>query len=88
MSNSAEVQTPDTVADQVQRTRKASRTLARLSADQRNNILLQAADLLEARAEEILQANQQDWATMEAELARDKSITQRDGAFDQCSLIR
>jgi glutamate-5-semialdehyde dehydrogenase len=71
MSNVAEAKSLETVADQVQRTRVASRTLARLSAEQRNNILLKAADLLEAREAEILSANQQDCAALEATLERE-----------------
>jgi glutamate-5-semialdehyde dehydrogenase len=73
MSNVAEAKTPGTTADQVQRTRAASRILARLSADQRNKILLTAADLLEAREAEILSANQQDCAALEQEILQNKS---------------
>jgi glutamate-5-semialdehyde dehydrogenase len=69
MSNAAmEAKTFTAVADQVQRTRTASRTLARLSADQRNSILLTAADLLEAHEAEILSANQQDCQSLESEI--------------------
>lgn len=71
MSNVAEAKTVEAVAAQVQRTRTASRTLARLSADQRNQILLKAADLLEAREVEILKANQQDCAALEATLEQE-----------------
>jgi glutamate-5-semialdehyde dehydrogenase len=73
MSNVAEAKTPVTIAEQVQRTRKSSRTLARLSAEQRNKILLTAADLLEARAAEILNANQQDCLALEQEIVQNKS---------------
>jgi glutamate-5-semialdehyde dehydrogenase len=73
MSNVAEAKTVEDVAAQVQRTRAASRTLARLSADQRNQILLKAADLLEARAAEILKANQQDCTALEQEIQQNKS---------------
>lgn len=80
MSNIAEATTPVTIAEQVQRTRKAARTLARLSAGQRNKILLAAADLLEVREAEILKANQQDCAVLEAaqerEIAASKSSVQ------------
>lgn len=74
MSNVAEAKMPDAVADQVRLARKASRILARLSAEQRNSILLKAADLLETRSAEILKANQQDCAAMEAELEHNKSV--------------
>jgi glutamate-5-semialdehyde dehydrogenase len=73
MSNVAEAKTPDAIAEQVQRTRKASRMLARLSAEQRNSILFKAADLLETCAEEILQANQQDCSALEQEIQQNKS---------------
>jgi glutamate-5-semialdehyde dehydrogenase len=76
MSNVAEAKTVEAVAAQVQRTRAASRTLARLPADQRNSILLKAADLLEAREAEILKANQQDCQALEQEIQQDKSSAQ------------
>jgi glutamate-5-semialdehyde dehydrogenase len=76
MSNVVEAKSLETVADQVQRTRTASRTLARLSAEQRNNILLKAADLLEAREAEILNANQQDCAALEQEIVEGNSSAQ------------
>jgi glutamate-5-semialdehyde dehydrogenase len=69
MPNAVEAKTFASIADQVQRTRTASRTLARLSAEQRNSILLTAADLLEAHEAEILSANQQDCQSLEAEIA-------------------
>ena len=46
--------------EQAQQTRRAARALARLSGEQRNRILLAAADLIEARCTEILAANQAD----------------------------
>ncbi len=67
-SNTAEGKTFATVAAQVKLTRTASRTLARLSARQRNNILLAAADLLETREAEILNANQRDCQSLEQEI--------------------
>ena len=67
-SKAAEAKTFATIAAQVKLTRTASRTLARLSAEQRNNILLAAADLLEAREAEILNANQQDCQSLEREI--------------------
>jgi glutamate-5-semialdehyde dehydrogenase len=65
MSNVSQAPKPETVSAQVQRTRRAARELARLSTAQRNQILLAAADLLEARAAEILKANQQDCEFLE-----------------------
>jgi glutamate-5-semialdehyde dehydrogenase len=76
MSNVAEAKIADAVATQVQRTRAACRTLARLSAEQRNSILLKAAGLLEAREAEILKANQQDCELLESEIAAGKSSAQ------------
>jgi glutamate-5-semialdehyde dehydrogenase len=60
MSSAAESKDPESIAAQVQATRRAARELARLSADQRNQILLTAADLLGKHEAEILKANQQD----------------------------
>jgi glutamate-5-semialdehyde dehydrogenase len=54
----------------VQLTRRAARELARLSSAQRNQILLAAADQLEAREAEILKANQQDCEALELEVAQ------------------
>jgi len=53
------------LAAQVQQTRRAARELARLSTAQRNQVLLTAADLLEAHEAEILNANQEDIASLE-----------------------
>jgi len=72
MNKSAE-KARDTIAVQVGRTRRAARALARLSTDGRNHILLAGADLLEARADEILKANQQDCKSLERELSAGKS---------------
>jgi glutamate-5-semialdehyde dehydrogenase len=69
MSSAAESKNPESIAAQVQATRRAARELARLSADQRNHILLTAADALEASEAEILEANQQDCESLERELA-------------------
>jgi glutamate-5-semialdehyde dehydrogenase len=69
MSSAAESKNPESISAQMQATRRASRELARLSADQRNQILLAAADLLEKREAEILKANQQDCELMEREPA-------------------
>jgi glutamate-5-semialdehyde dehydrogenase len=45
---------------QAKKTRRAARSLGRLGGEQRNRILLAAADLIEARSTEILAANQRD----------------------------
>jgi glutamate-5-semialdehyde dehydrogenase len=68
MNKVANARTSDDIVAQVQRTRRAARVLARLSADARNHILLAAADLLENRADEILNANLQDCASLELEI--------------------
>ncbi|HEV7674691.1 MAG TPA: gamma-glutamyl-phosphate reductase, partial [Candidatus Angelobacter sp.] len=60
MSSATEFRNPESIAAQVQATRRAARELARLSADQRNQILLAAADGLEEREAELLNANQED----------------------------
>lgn len=73
MSSAAESKHPESTAAQVQAARRAARELARLSADQRNTILLTAADLLEAREADILKANQQDCEALERELAAGSS---------------
>jgi glutamate-5-semialdehyde dehydrogenase len=73
MSSAAESKNPGSIAEQVQATRRAARELARLSADQRNHILLAAADLLEKRETEILKANQQDCEALERELTAGSS---------------
>jgi glutamate-5-semialdehyde dehydrogenase len=65
MSSAAESKNPEPIAAQVQAARRAARELARLSADQRNQILLAAAHLLEARKADILKANQQDCEALE-----------------------
>jgi glutamate-5-semialdehyde dehydrogenase len=69
MSSATQAKTSETLAAQVRATRRASRTLARLSTAERNQILLAAADRLEARADEILKANQQDCQSLEHEIA-------------------
>jgi glutamate-5-semialdehyde dehydrogenase len=69
MSSAAESRNQESIAAQVQAARRAARELARLSAHQRNQILLAAADMLEARETEILKANQQDCESLERELA-------------------
>ena len=69
MSSAAEFENPESVAAQVQAARQAARELARLSADQRNKILLVAADGLEAHEADILKANGEDCEALERELA-------------------
>jgi glutamate-5-semialdehyde dehydrogenase len=69
MSSAVEFKNPQSIAAQVQATRRAARELARLSADQRDKILLAAADGLEAREAEILKANQEDCESLKGELA-------------------
>jgi len=69
MSSTAESKSPESISAQVQAARRAARELARLSTDQRNQILLAAADMIEAREAEILNANQQDCESLERELA-------------------
>jgi glutamate-5-semialdehyde dehydrogenase len=53
------------IAVQVLRARRAARELARLSAAQRNQVLLTAADRLQAREAEILKANREDCEAFE-----------------------
>jgi glutamate-5-semialdehyde dehydrogenase len=65
MSSAVEFNQPDSIAAQVQATRRAARELTRLSADQRNKILLAAADGLEAHEAEILKANREDCESLE-----------------------
>ena len=65
MSRAVEFKNTDSIAAQVQATRRAARELARLSADDRNKILLAAADGLEAREAEILMANREDCESLE-----------------------
>lgn len=49
---------------QLRNTRRAARSLARLSAEERNRILLRAADGIEARSADIIAANQVDCETL------------------------
>src|SRR5258707_5354270 len=70
MSNVSQAQRPETVSVQVQRTRRAARELARLSTAQRNQILMAAANRCEARAAEILKANQQDCEFLKREVTQ------------------
>src|SRR5579884_2379597 len=64
MSSATEFKPPAALAAQVQLTRRAARELGRLSTAERNHILFSAADLLEAREAEILEANRLDCETL------------------------
>jgi glutamate-5-semialdehyde dehydrogenase len=96
MSSAAEFRSPESVAAQVQATRRAARELARLSTDQRNKILLAAADGLEAREAEILEANREDCESLELELSAGSASaallkrlkTSSDGIKDMANQIR
>ncbi|MGE5322168.1 MAG: glutamate-5-semialdehyde dehydrogenase [Actinomycetota bacterium] len=57
---------PAPLKEQVQKTRRAARALARLSGGQRNRILLKAEERIEQRSVEILEANRLDCETMAA----------------------
>src|ERR1051326_5927885 len=67
MSSAADYGQTD-IAVQLQRARRAARELAHLSAEQRGQILLAAADLLQAREAEILKANREDCEALEREI--------------------
>ena len=69
MPETSVAKTPDGLAAQVQKARRAARALARLSTDQRNQILLVAADRLEAHENEILLANRADCKSLELEIS-------------------
>lgn len=60
MGATTEVSAGSSLRAQVQQTRRAARALSRLSNDERNRILLETAELLEARSGEILSANERD----------------------------
>ncbi len=67
MSSAADYSQTD-IAVQVLRARRAARELARLSAEQRNQILLVAADHLQAREADILKANRDDCESLEHQI--------------------
>jgi glutamate-5-semialdehyde dehydrogenase len=67
MSSAADYSQTD-IAVQVLRARRAARELARFSAAQRNQVLLAAADRLQAREAEILKANREDCEALEQEI--------------------
>jgi glutamate-5-semialdehyde dehydrogenase len=71
MTKAVVAKTSDTVAAQVRNARRAATRLARLSTAERNQILFNAADFLESRADEILRANQLDCQSLERQLAQD-----------------
>ena len=58
---------------QVRRTRRATRELAQLPAEERKQILRLAASELELRSKEILEANQQDVSALDREVAAGKA---------------
>ncbi len=60
------------VASIAARARKASRALAQLSADARNEVLLAIAAAIEANARRILEANERDCRAAESEVAAGK----------------
>jgi glutamate-5-semialdehyde dehydrogenase len=65
MTKAVAAKTSGAVAAQVRNARRAAMQLARLSTAERNQILLAAAELLEARAEEILRANELDCQSLQ-----------------------
>ncbi|HET9837027.1 MAG TPA: glutamate-5-semialdehyde dehydrogenase [Candidatus Angelobacter sp.] len=69
MSRAIQAKASGDIAAQVQATRRAARILARLTTMERNQVLLNTADLIEARAEEILKANRRDCRLLEPEVA-------------------
>jgi glutamate-5-semialdehyde dehydrogenase len=69
MSSAADYSQTD-IAVQVQRARRAARELSRLSTEQRNQVLLAAADRLQAREAEILKANREDCEALELEIRK------------------
>lgn len=62
-----------TLKEQVQGTRRAARFLARLNGEERNRILLTAADRIEARGDEIVAANRTDCESLVANGAQQTS---------------
>ena len=72
MSQSASLQTEASVAAIAKRAREASRSLARLSGERRNAILLAAADAIEAARAQILEANALGCRTTEPDVAAGK----------------
>ncbi|MGC2698402.1 MAG: glutamate-5-semialdehyde dehydrogenase [Candidatus Angelobacter sp.] len=70
MSNSSAARKPNALVNQVQCTRRAARELARLSGEERNRILMTAADRLEERASEILNANEEDCRNLDLAIAK------------------
>jgi len=69
----APLQAPDSsVASIARRARKASRAVAQLSADVRNEVLLTVAGAMEANAGKLLEANERDCRTAGLEVAAGK----------------
>jgi glutamate-5-semialdehyde dehydrogenase len=77
----APLQTPDSsVASIARRARIASREIAKLSAETRNDVLIAVAQALEQNARKILEANERDCRAAEAEVAA--------GSFSSAMLAR
>jgi len=70
MSRAIQAKASESIAIQVRNTRRAARALARLSTAERNQVLLHAAGLIETRADEVLESNQQDCQSPEREIAK------------------
>jgi len=70
MTKAVATKTSETVAAQVRNARRAAVQLAHLSTAERNRILLTGAELLEARAEEVLRANQIDCQSLQRQAAQ------------------
>jgi glutamate-5-semialdehyde dehydrogenase len=70
---SAPLPAPDSsVASVAARARKASRAIAQLSTDARNDVLLAVAAAIEANAGKILEANERDCRAAESDIAAGK----------------
>src|ERR1700734_1236013 len=70
---SAPLQAPDSsVASIAGRARKASRAVAQLSTDVRNDVLLAVAAAIEANAAKILEANERDCRAAESDITAGK----------------
>lgn len=81
------------VKSQVQKTRRAARALARLSGDERNHLLLSAADLIVTRSAEILAANRMDCDALAAAGNASQALAKRlktteDGVKEMAMRVR
>jgi glutamate-5-semialdehyde dehydrogenase len=72
MTQTAQIISPSSVALIAKRAREASRALARLSAEARNEVLFAAAKAIEANKDKILTANELDCCAAEAAVAAGK----------------